>query len=235
MTAVSSAARAALVVGASSGIGAVVAGRLAAAGWRVVGMARRPGTVAAPGYRHVIADAADLPAFRAALAAEAADVELAIYAAGIGRELDLATFAGEVDTFAVNLLGAVACAEIVIPRMLARGRGHFVGLSSQADRYRDDRAPGYAASKAGMSAYLENLALACRPRGVAITNVRFGFVDTAMSREARVRPFLMTAERAADHVERALARRPIRYTAPRRMALALWLANLPRRFRAAWT
>ena len=221
----------ALVIGASSGIGEALVRRLAGTGWTVVGMARRAGPEAA-GYRHVVADvrAADFGAKLAAAYDELGDVDACIYCTGIGEPLALPALAHDRDVFATNLVGLVATAEVVIPRMLARGRGHFIGLSSQADRVISDDAPSYAASKAGMSSYLEGLAFACRPAGVAVTNVRFGFVDTQMAKSA-AKPFMISAGRAAAIVEKALARRPIRVTYPKRMAVLLWFFTWPRRVR----
>lgn len=224
--------RLALVVGASSGIGRAIAQRLTGKGWSVIGVARRAAEFSDARYRHVMLDvrAAD---YREALARALGELapEVCIYAAGIGRALAIDDLAIESDVFETNLAGAVATIEVVLPRMIAARAGHFVGLSSQADRLIDDHAPSYAASKAGLSSYLEGLALACRRHGVAVTNVRFGFVDTAMSREQSTRPFLISAERAAELVERCLVRRPIRFTYPRRMAFLVWLVGWPRRVR----
>lgn len=220
----------AIVIGASSGIGEALARRLVAAGWTVIGIARR----VAPAdlgerYRHVIADVRT-PDFTVKLEENFIDIDACIYCTGIGEMLELPELTHDRDVFTTNLLGMVAAAEIAIPRMIARGKGHFVGLSSQADRMVSDDAPSYAASKAGMSSYLEGLAYACRGRGVAVTNVRFGFVDTAMAKSS-VKPFMISADKAARVVEKALAKRPIRITHPWRMAALLWLLRWPRRIR----
>lgn len=221
----------ALVIGASSGIGEALSRRLVGTGWTVVGFARRASSIEAEHYQHVIADVRS-PDYRSLLTAvldRLDSIDVCIYAAGIGHELELPAFAHEADVFATNLLGAVITAELVLPRMIAKRAGHVIGLSSQADHLISARAPSYSASKAGMSAYLEGLALACKPHGVAVTNVRFGFVDTAMSRGTR--PFLISAERAAALVERCMARRPVRYTFPWRMMPLVWLIGLGARLR----
>lgn len=223
----------ALVVGSSSGIGQALARRLADAGYIVVGMARRDAGIAHERYRHVIADVR-APEFRAQLTAVldalGAPLDLCVYSTGIGHPLDVADMTHDADTFATNLTGLGITAEVVIPRMIAAKRGHLIGLSSQADRWIDGDAPSYSASKAGMSSYLEGLALACRKHGVAVTNLRFGFVDTAMAK-SEIQPFMVTAERAAEVVLRCMRRRPIRHTFPRRMAVLLWLARIPRGIR----
>ncbi len=220
----------AVVIGASTGIGLALSRRLVAAGWTVTGLARSSPTFEADGYRHVLADVR-APDYREILATACERMpDVCVYAAGIGHEIDLADLAGEADVFATNLIGVAITAEVLLPRMIAAKAGHLIGISSQADRVIDRHAPSYAASKAGMSSYLEGIALACRPHGVAITNVRFGFVDTAMAK-SNVKPFMITADRAARVIEKCIARRPMRRTAPLRMAALLWVFRWGSRLR----
>jgi NAD(P)-dependent dehydrogenase (short-subunit alcohol dehydrogenase family) len=223
----------ALVVGASSGIGAAVARRWAAAGWTVIGLARRPAAITDGGYHHVIADvrSPDFSGVLRAVLEHHGCPDVCLYAAGIGQQLDVASLAREADVFATNLAGLVLTAEQIVPAMIARRSGHVLGLSSQADRLIAAQSPSYSASKAAMSSYLEGLALACRPHGVAVTNLRLGFVDTAMSSGQSIRPFLISAAEAAEVVDGCLRRRPIRRTYPRRMAALVWLVGLGPRLR----
>jgi NAD(P)-dependent dehydrogenase (short-subunit alcohol dehydrogenase family) len=65
------------------------------------------------------------------------------------------------------------------PALLAKAVADGVDLCVYAAVSRE--APGYGASKAGMTMYLRGLALALRPHGVDVTTVRFGFVDTKMA------------------------------------------------------
>ena len=219
----------AVIVGASTGIGLALARRLTAAGWTVTGLARRGAGFEHERYTHVIADVRDA-AYRSVLAAACDRLpDVCVYSTGIGHELDFAQVTRESDVFATNLQGAVITAEVLLPRMIDARAGHLIGISSQADRIIDRHAPSYAASKAGMSSYLEGLALACRPFGVAVTNVRFGFVDTAMAKAPGPKPFMVTADRAAQVIESCIRRRPIRKTFPLRMAALLWLCRLPTR------
>jgi short-subunit dehydrogenase len=211
----------AVIVGASTGIGLALARRLTQQGWTVTGLARRGAGFEHAHYRHVVADVRG-PEYRAILA----DLELpdvCIYSTGIGFELDLAHIERESDVFTTNLTGLVITCEVLAPRMTAARAGHIIGISSQADRIIDSYAPSYAASKAGMSSYLEGLALAIRSYGVAVTNVRFGFVDTAMAKAPGPKPFMVSADRAAQVIEACMRRRPIRKTFPLRMAAAVWL------------
>ena len=211
----------ALIVGASTGIGLALARRLTTQGWQVTGLARRGAGFEHEHYTHVIADVRD-PGYRKLLG-DLRVPDVCVYSTGIGFELDWKQEGRESDVFATNLQGMVITAEVLMPKMIEARAGHFIGISSQADRIIDRYAPSYAASKAGMSSYLEGLALACRSYGVAVTNVRFGFVDTFMAKAPGPKPFMVSADRAAQVIERCIRRRPIRKTFPLRMAALVWL------------
>jgi len=217
----------ALVIGNSDGIGLALTRALLADGWAVTGVSRSASPVDAHRYHHHVANVCD-PEYSARLSevvSQLAGLDVCVYCVGIGEFLDLDTLAVDRQVFETNLLGAVATAQVVIPAMIRAGQGHFLGLSSQADALIDPLAPSYSASKAGLTAYLEGLALACRPRGVYVTNLRLGFVDTKMAKSA-VRPFMVTAAQAAQRIQRCLQKRPIRDTFPKRMAALLWIVQL---------
>ena len=218
---------AALVIGNSDGIGLSLTTLLLEEGWQVTGVSRSSSRITQQRYEHHVLDVCDAEyASRLAeVVARTGDLAACIYCAGIGEFLDLETLAAERRVFETNLLGAVATAQVVIPAMLRARRGHFIGLSSQADGLLDPRAPSYAASKAGLTSYLEGLALACRPRGVFVTNLRLGFVDTKMAK-APVRPFMLSPVEAARRIQHCIRRRPIRDTYPLRMAVLLWFLRL---------
>jgi NAD(P)-dependent dehydrogenase (short-subunit alcohol dehydrogenase family) len=224
----------AIVIGNSNGIGLATTRALLAAGWEVAGISRSPSPIADPVYRHLVADVRS-PTFGEALRelSTAQALDTCIYCAGIGEPIDPEDLTSDLRVFDVNLMGAVATAAIVIPAMVRAGSGHFVVLSSQADEISSPQAPSYAASKAALSSYFEGLALALRPRGVAVTNVRFGFVDTKMAK-ASARPFLISAEKAASVVVRALRARPVRITYPLRMAILVAILRWFGRWRVRW-
>lgn len=215
----------ALIVGNTDGIGLALTSRLLGSGWTVVGLSRRASALETPGYHHWVADvsAAEYRPGLQKLQASQGPFDVCVYCAGVGEFLDLDNLAGETHIFRVNLIGAVETAAVVLPPMIAAGCGHFIGLSSIGDGVSAE-APGYAASKAGLSSYLEGLALALRPRGVRVTNLRLGFVETKMAK-SRVRPFMVTADRAVDIILRCFRQRPGRMTYPKRMAALAWLLS----------
>jgi NAD(P)-dependent dehydrogenase (short-subunit alcohol dehydrogenase family) len=218
--------RVAVVVGNSDGIGLAVTRSMLEEGWRVVGISRRPSPIAScedgVPYAHHELDVcgADYGQRLERIVAEIGAIDVCVYCAGIGQFLDLEAMREQRTVFETNLLGAVVTAEVILPSMVTRKRGHLIGLSSQADSLIDAHAPSYAASKAGLSSYLEGLALACRPHGVCVTNLRFGFVDTKLAK-ATLRPFMLSKEQAARRILRDIERRPLRDTYPKSMALLL--------------
>ena len=222
----------AVTVGNSDGIGLALTRLLVDKGWRVVGFSRRPSSVASSGYTHHTADVCspDYPELLSSALSALERVDVCVYCAGIGEFLDIETLHRERQVFETNLLGAVSSAQVVIPRMVRAGRGQFIGLSSQADAMVDSNAPSYAASKAALSSYLEGLSLACRPRGVRVTNLRLGFVDTKMAK-GRHRPFMVSRVQAARRIWRCIQKRPMRDTYPKRMAVLLWMLRVGQRVR----
>jgi short-subunit dehydrogenase len=205
-----------LLIGNSDGIGLAVTSELLKRGWTAIGISRSESKLNDPSYEHVVAEVQDEgyePTLKSVLET-GGPIDLCIYCVGIGELLDPSEMADETKIFEVNLLGMVKTASCVIPGMVERGTGHFIGLSSVADEMLSSEAPSYHASKAGFSSYLEGLALALKPKGVYVSNVRFGFVDTKMAK-GDVRPFMMGVDRTAQHLMKCVEKKPIRYTAPR--------------------
>lgn len=205
----------ALVIGNSDGIGLAATKRLLTDEWKVIGISRSESPIRHPNYHHRIADVGDIKY------TELLDellleyfFDLCIYVVGIGELLDLENMRAEPRIIDVNLTGMVRTAAAIIPKMVHVGKGHLVGISSVADDLLSAEAPSYHASKAGFTNYLGGLALALKPKGVFVTNVRFGFVDTKMAK-GDVKPFMMSVEKAIDHLQICIEKKPICYTAPR--------------------
>lgn len=206
-----------IIVGNSDGIGLALTARLTDLGWRIAGISRSGSPFEHPDYEHHVVDVRSTE-FGPVLTDLAARTRpcLVVYAAGIGELLDPLDMQSEVEVFEVNLMGLVRTASVVLPGLVRQGSGHLVGLSSLADELLSAEAPSYHASKAGFSNYLGGLALALRPKGVYVTNVRFGFVDTKMAK-GDVRPLMMSVDRSVAHLERCLEQKPAVYTTPKTM------------------
>ena len=233
----------AIVVGASSGIGAALAVELGKEGAAVALLARREGELAATAaavtaaggrastYRHDVTDSAAVPGLFERIEAELGGVDLVVYAAGVMPEV----VEGEYDfgkdrqMIEVNLLGAMAWFDLAAARFEAKRAGTLVGISSIAGERGRRGAPGYGTSKAAFTAYLEALRNRVSRYGVNVVTVKPGFVDTAMTR-GKPGLFWVVSPQAAAARTLALARRGTSASAfvPARWALvALVVRSIP--------
>ena len=185
--------RSAVVIGASSGIGAAVAVELAHRGYAVGIAARRVEAlrdVAAqhPGITAMIPlnlhDVAEARVAATQLIAKVGGADLFIISAGTGNENPSLQWAPEADTIAVNVTGFAAMATLAFEHFVQRGRGHLVGISSIAAIRGDGDAPSYGASKAFVSSYLRALRHKCAKQrlSIEVTEIQPGFVATAMAK-----------------------------------------------------
>lgn len=240
--------RNALVTGASSGIGRALAERLARDGFHVVLCARRAdslkevqaaiksaGGSASIEVMDVGAVERTVRRIREIDRSLTDGLELVIANAGVGERKGHVSYAWEAmaDACHVNFTGAAATLTAVLPDMVQRGRGHIVGISSLASFGPLPKSAAYCAAKAGLSMLLECLRLDVQDSGVKVTSVHVGFVKTPMTAQSRhPMPQLMTAEFAADHIVRELAKGPATIDFPQPLAAVTWAAGrLPRSVR----
>jgi 3-oxoacyl-[acyl-carrier protein] reductase len=185
----------ALVTGASRGIGAATAVRLAEAGVDVaVGCGRNreaaeevAGKITGLGRRAVVlsGDMADpdVPRRIAAQASERlgpVDILVANAGTGIRMDLDDVDVAAWDHDMAVNLRAPFLLAQAVAPHMREQGFGRIVFLSSVAAFLGGILSPQYTASKAGLIGLTHNLAAALAPHGVTVNAVTPGLIATDM-------------------------------------------------------
>lgn len=183
-----------VVTGANSGIGRATAIRLAEAGHTVFGtmrslekgtklaeMAEAKGVTVTP----VIADAVDTDSVKAAIAqvvAAAGPVDVMVNNAGIGynasaEDADIEEAMGVLNT---NLLGPLRFIQEVAPSMRERRSGTILQISSIAGRLPLMGQPIYCASKSGLGALSETMAMELAPFGVKVRIVEPGVTLTAI-------------------------------------------------------
>ncbi|MCB9766278.1 MAG: SDR family NAD(P)-dependent oxidoreductase [Alphaproteobacteria bacterium] len=200
----------AIVVGASSGIGAQLTLKLAAQGATVAALARRAdaldalaqqgGGRVAP-YPHDVTDFDAAPALFDRVVADLGGLDLLLYVAGVMPDVAESEYSFPKDRqmIEVNLLGAVAWINLAGAHFEAQRSGVICGVSSVAgDRGRRGN-PVYTASKAGLTAYLEAMRNRLSRYGVSVVTVKPGPVETPMT-EGLSLPFMIPADRAADEI-----------------------------------
>jgi short-subunit dehydrogenase len=229
-----------LITGGSRGIGlglarqylrrgasVTITGRDAAALDAALAELRALGTAEA-----LVLDAADTDATVAAVRAldeRVGGLDVVIANAGVGADPTKGpAYAWETMAAAlhVNFTGAAATLTAALPAMVARGRGHLVGISSLASYGALPNAAAYCAPKAGLNMLLDCLALDTRGTGVAVTTVKVGFVKTRMVEHAtHPMPQAMEADDAAARIVSALERRPRVVTVPKSLAFGAWVGG----------
>jgi short-subunit dehydrogenase len=222
------------LIGASEGIGAALARRLAAEGHVCAVTARSADRLSElclslPGSGHLalpadVGDVASLAAVHARLIESWGHVDTMVYCAGTydpmaATHMKLTRVEAMIDT---NLTGAFRAVASVLPDMLQRAAGRIVLMGSVAGYRGLGSAMGYGASKAGINHLAENLRLDLAASGVRVQLVCPGFVRTRLTdKNSFGMPFLMDADKAADLIARGLRTRRFEIHFPKRLSLFL--------------
>jgi short-subunit dehydrogenase len=226
-----------LITGASRGIGAAVARAAGARGARLGLLARAKdeleSVLAAAGGNGTalacdVGERASVDEAVEQVARELGPIDILVNNAGIGSYGKVADT--DVELFErimrVNYLGTVYATKAVLPSMLARGRGHIVNIASINGRIGAPMEAAYSASKFAVAALSEAMWFELRPRGVHVSLINPGPVDTDFfdargTEYARTFPKKVPADRIARAVVRAVERDRFETFIPR------WLAFPP--------
>ena len=212
-----------LIIGASSGIGAALARRLVGAGYTLALVSQRKteltalcdqinaegGRTLAVPYVHDVTHYDEVPELLRRIVANLGGLDFVAYVAGVNFPPGMGkyNFQGDRQMIEVNFLGAIAWLNPVAQMFQSAERGQIVGISSVAgDRGRVGN-PGYNASKAGLSTYLEALRNRLTRHGVNVITVKPGFVRTEMLKAAQKPMFPISPEKAAEDIYSAMRAR----------------------------
>ena len=181
------------ITGASSGFGAACARRFAREGWRLVLTGRRRGHLERlrdelkADCQLLVQDVRDrerIAADLAALPEGFREIEVLVNNAGLALgmgpapEADLDQWETMIDT---NIKGLVYCTRLILPGMVARGRGHIVNIGSVAGNWPYPGGNVYGASKAFVKQFSLNLRADLLGTGVRVSNVEPGLAETEFS------------------------------------------------------
>lgn len=217
------------LVGASSGIGRAIASALHAQGARVIVSARSAPALETfvaqhPGAQALALDATDAQAVQAAactLLAQGA-LDCVVYCAGHyhamrATQMDLGDMLRHNQ---VNYLGALYLLDAVLPHFLAQpatARGHISLVGSVAGYRGLPQSLAYGPTKAALIHLAETLYLDLHGRGVGVSLINPGFVDTPLTAQNQFKmPALIRPEEAAQEVLKGWARGAFEIHFPRR-------------------
>lgn len=235
-----------VVVGASGGIGAALSRKLAQEGYVLALVDRnekalkalcneinqKSGGRRAVYYVHNVTAYDSIPATLRQIIADLGGMDLFVYVAGVIHypAPDEYNFEEDHKMVEVNMLGGMAWLSRVAPLFKSMRGGQIVGVSSVAgDRGRVSN-PGYNASKAGFTSYLESLRNRLTRHGVNVITIKPGMVKTEMLTLPNApRPMLaVTPDKAADAIWRAIRKRKqVVYVSGIWFWIMLVIRNLP--------
>lgn len=202
------------IVGASSGIGRATAEALHAQGARVIVSARDAAALHAltqgrSGFLALPLDVTQPETMAAATATvkayAGAAPDLVLYCAGRYRPQRATAFdlLEMQQHLAVNYVGALQLLDAVMPMLLEAGHGHLALVGSVAGYRGLPMSLAYGPTKAALNNLAENLYLDLRHRGIGVSIINPGFVDTPLTAQNSFKmPALISPEEAAQHILR---------------------------------
>jgi short-subunit dehydrogenase len=159
-------------------------------------------------------------------------MDICIHCAGTGEMNEGLDFEIENRTIATNVSGFVSVVDHVYKFFAAQGFGQIAVISSIAGIRGNRSAPAYYASKAFQSNYLEGLRQKSNHSKlpITITDVRPGFVDTAMA-QGQDKFWVCTPEKAAIQICKAVtSKKEVVYISKRWILIAMLLKVVPNFF-----
>lgn len=205
-----------IIIGASSGIGREVARQFIRRGYVIGVAARRESALQelksnAPRqviYKQIDVTAEDAPSKLQELVTELGGMDVFLLCAGIGKQNTSLQMDIELSTARTNVLGFIRMVDTAYGYFREQGKGHIAVISSIAGTKGLGAAPAYSATKSFQNIYIEALEQLARMRHLDIhfTDIRPGFVDTDLLNDGKKYPLLMSSEKVARRIVRAIER-----------------------------
>ena len=217
----------AIVMGASSGMGREVALLLLADGWQVGVAARRADALEQLRNQYpeqvIVAAAGEQ---LTALAERMGGMDLYFHASGIGKQNPNVDAEIELRTVNTNGMGFTRMIDAAFGYMVKHGGGHIAAITSVAGTKGLGMAPSYSAAKAFQNTYLQALEQLANMRKlhISFTDIRPGFVATALLDDEHNYPMLMNVQTTARLIMKAVkAKKHVAILDWRyRVLIALW-------------
>lgn len=127
----------------------------------------------------------------------------------------------------INVRAPIYLTKYLVPAMLARKKGHFIFIGSQAGKVATKKASVYAASKHAITGFVNGLRLELEDYGISVTGIYPGPIDTPFLQKAdatnvyrnAIERFLLQPEKVAAEVVKAMEKKPREVNLPRIMSV----------------
>lgn len=221
------------LVGASEGLGRELAIALGAEGAHLVLSARNADRLnqlcaELPDARAMPLDVTDHKAVRRAFC-EIGSIDGVIYNAGAYDPMPATEWNSDaaLKMLDVNFSGALRVLGEAVPQFVAQGHGDITLVGSLAGYRGLPNAIGYGASKAALISLAETMRFDLKGSGVLVRIVNPGFIKTRLTeKNSFAMPMLMTPERAAEHVLKAMRSKRFRTDFPRPFSWVIRMLSL---------
>ncbi len=232
------------ITGASTGIGAATALKMAREGWHVIASARSADKLAALAAQNSdnritampcdVTDKASVHDVVGAILKSYGKIDCAILNAGTYIPDQISSFSSDIfdKQVALNLSGTAKCLEAIIPDMIARRSGQIVIVASVAGYRGLPKSISYGATKAALINMAEALAIETKDKGIKVQLVCPGFIKTPLTdKNSFPMPFLMEVDAAAARLVNGIGSDVFEIVFPRRFVYMLkFLQLFPHRF-----
>jgi uncharacterized protein len=243
-----------IITGASSGVGLALAEKCAQNGANLVLLARRLDVLEkvqadlqtrysanVKVYKLDVSDTDEIKMVFGKIIDEINHIDILVHNAGYGifrsaHELSIEEIKR---MFEVNVLGLIACTNMVLPLMLKHKKGHIINIASQAGKIATPKSSAYAATKHAVLGFTNSLRMEVSDQNINVTAVNpgpietnfFSIADEAGSYVKSVKRFIITPEYVASKIVNAMLTRTREMNLPRWMIAGNVLYTLfPRLF-----
>ncbi|OIK12193.1 oxidoreductase [Bacillus sp. MUM 116] len=229
-----------VITGASGGIGAEIAKLSAASGANLVLLARSIGklkqlqselqkkhNIKVDIFQLDVSDTDKVQEVFQRIFVEIATVDILVNNAGFGifREAHEATIDEIKGMFEVNVVGLMACTNMVLPKMRERRFGHIINIASQAGKIATPKSSVYSATKHAVLGYTNSLRMELADYNVHVTSVNpgpiatnfFNIADEKGTYVKNVQRFMLKPEYVAEKVVNSMLTKTREINLPRWM------------------
>lgn len=158
------------------------------------------------------------------------DIVFANAGRSVGKKSRTPQFSVASEIMDINIKGVLNTFEVALEIMIPKKKGHLVATASVSGFMGLPGAGAYSASKAAVLKLCESYAIDLKRDGIDVTAIAPGFIDTPLTQKNNHKmPFLMSAEKAARLIKRAIEKKKVLYIFPLRMKILVTILDkMPR-------